>query len=269
MSEDEKCFIQLAKEKNVELIMFNLLEEFKENEIEDKIRRCDIIYNNSAETFAIEFIKTAEALGKRVIEPSKNYYYCEDKWIFFLKCKEHKIPVPETRLLSENINLARKELKDIDKWPVILKRTEGTMGEFVEKAWNLKEALFFIKKFWKNRNEKLPIVVQEFVPSYCYRVLTLGDDVIQTSIKKGHGWKCTGVYEKRNSRFKVDYELEEILKKIRNVFGMKICGVDLVKKDDHWLVLEINSSPAFDFIKSERGLIINKVLDFLIEESKV
>ncbi len=52
----------------------------------------------------------------------------------FLKCKEHNIPTVETILLPENIESAKKELKKFNKWPVILKRIEGCMGDFVERA---------------------------------------------------------------------------------------------------------------------------------------
>jgi len=268
LCEDEKFFMQAAEEKSVELIMFNLLDEFNEEKIKEKAAKCDIIYNNSAEPFAIEFVKTLESLGKKVIEPSENYYNDEDKWLFFLKCNENKIPAPETILLSENLNLAKTELKNFNHWPVILKRIEGTCGEYVDKADNLTEAIHIIKKFWKKGSEKLPIIAQEFIPSYSYRVLVFNDKIIQTAVKRAHGWKKIGNYEKRNIRFKPDKEIENIIKKIHKVFKTKIYGIDLLKKNEKWKVLELNASPGLDFFKCERKAIINKVLDFLIKEAK-
>ncbi len=265
---DEKLFIQAARKKNVELVMLNLLKEFDENLLKKNIKKCNVIYNNSAETFAVEFIKTIESLGKKVIEPSENYYYNEDKWLFFLKCNENNIPVPETILLSENLNLAKKELKNFNKWPVILKRIEGTWGEYVEKADNSTEAISTIKKFWEKGSEKIPIIAQEFLPSYCYRVLALNDKIIQTAVKRAKGWKRTGVYEKRNIRFTPDNELKKIIKKIHAVFKTKIYGIDLLKKNGKWKVLELNSAPGLDFFECERKEIINKVMNFLIKEAK-
>ena len=167
--------------------MFNLLDEFDEEKIKEKAEKCSIIYNNSAEPFAIEFVKTLESLEKKVIESSENYYKDEDKWTFFLKCDENKIPVPETILLSKNLNLAKTELKEFNRWPVILKRVEGTCGEYVEKADNINDAILIIKKFWKKGSEKLPIIAQEFIPSYSYRVLAFNDKIIQTAVKRAHG----------------------------------------------------------------------------------
>ena len=45
---------------------------------------------------------------------------------------------------------------------------------------------------------------------------------------------------------------------------IKIGGIDLLKKDGQWMVLEANSEPAFDFIEEEREKLISNALDFLI-----
>jgi len=112
LDKDFKIFKKIAKKKNIELIPFNLAKNLNQKEIELKAKKCDIIFNDCSEEFAIELTKTLESLGKKVVDSSKTYYYLEDKWIFFLKCKKHKIPTLNTILLSENINLAKKELKD-------------------------------------------------------------------------------------------------------------------------------------------------------------
>lgn len=265
---DEKIFSKVAKKYNSELVMFNLLDEMNEDEIEEKAKRCDVIFNNSAEEFALEFVKTLESLGGKVIDSSKSGYYSEDKWIFFLNCKKHKIPTPETILLSENLNLAKRKLNDFGKWPVILKRVQGTRGEYVEMAKNVKEAEKVMNKFWKKGSERLPIIAQEFIESPCYRVTVVGDKIVQTAIKKNKSWKSTGVYAKKISRFKVDDELDRIVKKIAKMTGIKISGIDLLKKNNKWVALEVNSEPAFDFFESERKNLIEEVFRYLIKSAR-
>src|SRR3972149_857242 len=130
---DEKIFQKLAKKNNIGLVMFNAFDKFSEEEIEDKIKKCDLTFNNSAEEIAVELVKTIEGLGGKVIDPSKVYYYIEDKWIFSVKCRKNKIPTPETILLSESVNVAVDQLKSFGKWPVVLKRVTGTRGEYVDK----------------------------------------------------------------------------------------------------------------------------------------
>ncbi len=266
--EDEYTFKKLAKKDNIELVFFDIFSELNEEELKEKIKKCDIIFNNSAEDFAVEFEKTIEELGKKVIDTTEAFYYCEDKWLFFLKCKEHKIPTPETILLSEHLDVAKKELNEFNYWPVVLKRVEGTTGEFVEKADNLKEATEVIERFWKKGSQRLPVIAQEMISSPCYRITLIDGEIIQTAIKDAKGWKKTGVYEKRNKRVKVDKKLKEITDKISKISGIKILGIDLLKKDGRWLALEVNSAPAFDFFTSERENIIKKVLKFLEREAR-
>ena len=263
LGEEEKIFVNLAKKKKIKLVMMNISKIKDEKEIKKKIKNCKVIFNNTGEGFGIEIAKTIEALGKKVVDSPKTYYFVEDKWMFFVKCKEHGIPSPETILLSENIQIAKSELKKFKKWPVILKRVYGTWGEYVEKADNLNQAERIIKKFWKKGSERVPIIAQEFIRSPSYRVTLIGDKVIQTAIKENIGWKSTGVYEKKFEKFKIDKNLKEIIKKIKKFSGISICGIDFLKKEKQWIVIEINAEPGLDFFKNERKKLIGKVLNFL------
>jgi glutathione synthase/RimK-type ligase-like ATP-grasp enzyme len=268
LRKDELIFQKVAKKKNLKLVMINTSKDLNEENLKNKIKECDIFFNNSAEDFSLEIAKTIEILGKKVIDDPKLFYFNEDKWLFFVECQNAKIPVPKTILLSENIPTAKKELKEMNCWPIILKRIEGTCGEYVDKAENLKEAEKIITKFWDKGKEKLPIIAQEMILSPSYRVTLIGGKVVQTAIKKNHGWKSTGVYEKTFDKFKIDKKLNGILKKVYKICHINICGIDLLKKDNEWVVLEINAQPAFDFFEDEREKIIGEVLNFLKKQIK-
>jgi RimK family alpha-L-glutamate ligase len=263
LGEEEEIFINLAKKKKISLVMLNVAKNINEKEIEEKIKNCKIIFNNTAENIGTEIAKTLEILGKKVIEPPETYYFIEDKWMFFIKCRNNKIPVPETILLPENLEIAKKELKKFAKWPVILKRVYGTWGEYVEKADNLNQAEKIIRKFWKKGSERLPIIAQEFIRSPSYRVTVIGKKIVQTAIKENIGWKATGIYGKKFKKFKVDSSLKKILKKINEICKMNIYGIDLLKKGNSWVVLEINAEPGLDFFKNERKKLIEEILKFL------
>ena len=265
LKEDEKIFRKLAKKRNLDIEMFNLLKGLSGKETEKRIKKCDIFYNNSGEEFAVEFVKTIENLGKKVVDCSKVYYYGEDKWYMFLMMKKKGIPTVRTMLLSENMNIAKKELEEFGYWPVILKRIYGTMGEFVDKAENMGEATNIMKKFWGKAKERIPIIAQEMICSPCYRVTVIDNKIKQSIVKKSKGWKCTGVYLHRVGRFSPDGKLKEIIRKLNKIFGIKVYGVDLLKKNSQWIVLEINAQPAFDFILSEREMLINEVLNLLVK----
>ena len=86
LRKDEKIFLEVAKKKKIDLIMLNTAKDLREEgeEFKERISKCDIFFNNSAEIFAVEIVKTIEELGKKVIVSSKDFYYGEDKWMFFL-----------------------------------------------------------------------------------------------------------------------------------------------------------------------------------------
>jgi len=86
---------------------------------------------------------------------------------------------------------------------------------------------------------------------------------VQTTIKHNNNWKCTGVYAKKFKPFKIDPELKKIINKIIKNIKIYICGVDLLKKEGKWLVLEVNSNPGLDFFKTQEKNLVEKILIFL------
>lgn len=262
-NKEDLIFSKLAKKKNIELVSLNIFKQIREDEFRSQVKKCSLVYNNSAEDCVVETLKTIEQMGKRVIDASELYYYTEDKWMIYLKCKEFGIPTPATILLSRNLISAKTELKRFNQWPVVLKRVYGTMGEFVRIARNLTDAMQVIKKFWEVDCDKLPVIAQEFIPSSSYRVTVIDKKIVQTALKKSKNWKCTGVYGEEFEKFVVDAKLKKIVNKVIDAAKINICGIDFLKRGDDWVVLEVNSIPALDFIEEEHELLVGKVLDFL------
>ncbi|MBS3172496.1 ATP-grasp domain-containing protein [Candidatus Woesearchaeota archaeon] len=262
ISEDKK-FFKIANKMNVELLPFNISSEIVQKEIEEKAKKCDIIFNDSGFILAEEIVKTLEILGKKVTEPSKIYEFPEDKWLFFIQCAKNNIPTPITILLSLDLNSVKNQLNNFNHWPVVLKRVNGERGEFVEKANNMNEAIRIIKHFWKKGNERLPIIAQEFIDSDSYRVTVIDGKIIQTALKKKVGWKATGCYAQKFRHFKVDDDLKNIVEKLVKITKINVCGIDLVKKDSKWLALEINAEPSLKMFDCEHDKLIECVIKSL------
>jgi len=268
LGRDEELFKRVAKKKNVETIFINTDKWADSDDLREQVKGCDIVYNSSGDDFLIEIEKTIEEFGKKMIDCSKAYYYTEDKWMFFLKCREHNIPTPKTILLSEDIAEAKKDLEKFGFWPVVLKRIDGTMGEFVDRAETLLGAERVIRKFWKKGKERTPIIAQEFIHSPSYRVTLIGKKIVQTAMKNNKGWKATGVYAKRIKRFPVDKELKLLTDKIMKFVDINVCGIDFLKKGEDWFALEANSAPAFDFFECEREKLAGMLVDLLKEKAR-
>jgi RimK family alpha-L-glutamate ligase len=262
---EEKKFFKVAKKMNIELVLFNLSDEINEKEVEEKAKKCKIIFNDTGEEIAYELVKTLEILGSKVVEKSKVTYYPEDKWIFSVMCRKNKIPIPKTILLPTDLESAKKELIGFKQWPVVLKRVYGSRGEFVDKADNIREAINVIKVFWKKGNERLAILAQEYVNSDSYRVTVIGDKIMQTARKKRSGWKASGCSSERFWKFKIDNELRKIIKKVMKAFDIKICGIDFAKNKDKWVVIEVNAEPSLKLFDSEHEMMIKETLKLLIK----
>jgi RimK family alpha-L-glutamate ligase len=266
---EEKMFLQEAKKRNIKLIPINIFHEVDLEELKNKIKKCELFLNNTAEDLVIEFIKTIEEFGKKVVDSSRLYYYTEDKWMTFLKLKEYKIPTPETILLSGNIKNMEKELKKWGRWPVILKRVYGTIGQYVEKAENVQDVENIIEKFWKKGSEKYPVIAQEFIHSPCYRITVINGKIVQTAVKENKSyWKATGVYGNHFKKFKIDEKLKKLVEKITKKMKINLCGIDLFKKADKWMILEINSEPALDWYPKEQRKLVGMVLDMMKKACK-
>jgi RimK family alpha-L-glutamate ligase len=268
IEKEGKIFLELAKKKDIRIMMINISDAFNINSFKRKVKQCDIIYCSVWDDFSVELTKTIEEWGVKIFDSSNSYYYTEDKWMFYVKCKKYNVPTPDTILLSENINNAKRELKQFGRWPVILKRINGTMGEYVGKAKGMGEAEQLIKKFWKKGSEKLPIIAQEFIKSPSYRVTVIGNKIVQTALKRNNaGWKATGVYAKTFEHFDIDKKLERIIKRLMKFLNIKICGVDMLKKDGKWLLLEVNGQPSLDFFEEEREKLTESALNLLIKSA--
>lgn len=263
LADEDQKFLRVAKKINVNMVVFNAAEDLDLKQIKEKADKCDIILNDEADYLGLELAKTLEVLGYKVVELSKSYYYTEDKWLFYLKCLKNRIPVPETILLSTDLVSVKKELEEFGHFPVVLKRVEGFHGDFVDKADNSGEAVAVIKRFWKKGENYFPILAQEFVKSFSYRVTTIGGKVAQTAIKKSHDWKATGGSAVRFWKFKIDKELKKILDKLKKIIDITVCGIDLAKKNGHWVVIEVNAEPSLKFFDCEYNLMIEKSLKYL------
>jgi hypothetical protein len=67
LGKDEKFFLKISKKKNIDLIMINVSENIDLDFLKNTIKKCDVIYNSSAEEFALEYARTIEEWGKKLL----------------------------------------------------------------------------------------------------------------------------------------------------------------------------------------------------------
>jgi glutathione synthase/RimK-type ligase-like ATP-grasp enzyme len=84
----------------------------------------------------------------------------------------------------------------------------------------------------------------------------------------GNGWKKTGQHTKKFKKIKVGSKLRKLVKKVNSICGIKVLGIDLLRKNSKWYVLEANAQPGLDFFENERDALIEKVFNFLMKKGK-
>jgi len=271
---DDKVLIKLLK-KRFNVILFPLEKQIDQKLIECQAKSCKLILNNAVyEPYtweAIELSKSFEEFGVKVINPSHSFYYQEDKWMFYLECLEHKIPTPLTFLIPKEMNYKKEQIKKtLSEGPIVIKAVFSDKGLCVERAKTFEEFNHKLKKI-VNKNPISPVIAQKYIKNdgVSYRVTLIGNKVIQGIVKRGKSWEHTGMKETENYRiFKLDEELKKLCEKASKAYGMKWCGLDLIKNGEKWYIIEANSSPAISFISKDMERVGKTLVNHLYQEVK-
>jgi glutathione synthase/RimK-type ligase-like ATP-grasp enzyme len=263
-----------AFEKKFNLITLPFEDQIDLDAIRLKVKECKIVLNYSTseeEIFeSMELTKALEELGKKVINSSKSFFYQEDKWMFYLKCLEHRLPTPKTYLIPKE-HVKSKLIKDLlNTQQLVLKAVFSDNGLCVRKVATYPMFLKRMKEIIHN-NPVSPIIAQQYIPNAdrSYRVTLIGHRIVQAVAKIGHSWKQTGCEKNEHVRkIKVTKELREICEKASRVLGMELCGVDLLLNDGKWYIIEANSCPGLDFIYRETYTLAEELADYIYKMHK-
>ncbi len=264
---EDKIFFNLAKEKNIKIILFPSARVLPEITIKKLAKKCDVVINNSAESEAYEIAKIIEMAGIPVVDPTSSLYYFENKWLFYILCKNNGIPTPHTVLLPKILRNCYQPIKRIlrKNGAVIIKNIMSDNGQFVDRAKTLPAAIACIKKFHKG--DRAPLIAQEYIKQShkVYRTLVIGNKVVQGAIKSSKHWKCTGRFIKGDcKKFYVTPKLAHLSVKIARLTKIPWCGIDFMRKNNEWIAIEANSSPGMDFIENDIPIVYKYLLNYLI-----
>lgn len=270
----ENFSIMNELKKNLEVIPLPAEDQIDLEQIKKKTKSCNLIFNNAVfEPISLESIqlsKTMEELGKKVVNSTHSLLYDEDKWMFYLKCLEHKIPTPKTYLIPRERKINTEQIKELlKKTNLVLKPTYLDNGIGVERVKDYNEFKRKLEKI-KLKSKEFPIIAQEFIPNQnrSYRVTLFGNRVEQAVMKINKRWKQTGNEKKAQMRIiKLNKETKELCEKTSRVLGMDICGLDLIKNNNKWYIIEANSCPAMDFIYYDNKRLTKLLAKFLISKS--
>jgi ribosomal protein S6--L-glutamate ligase len=185
-----------------------------------------------------------------------------DKVTQMLKLRMARLPHPRT-LQVLRPKIAIKMLKKA-KYPVILKRIEGSLGKQVYKANSLTAALKLLKE-----NEMQNVIIQEYLPAgEDYRVFVVGRKVLgaMKRIAPEGDFRSNVARGSSTLRAVLTKELKELALKAARVMGYEIAGVDILYYKDKPYILEVNRTPQFRGFTKTMGISVAEEMMKYLEQ---
>ncbi len=260
-----------ALQKRLNIVLLPLEDQLNFTALKEKTKDCKVVLNYAVagpELYeAVELSKTLEEIGKKVVSPTHSFYYQEDKWMFYLKCLEHRIPTPRTYLIPRDLKFNSRPVRALlEKQPLVVKAIFSDNGVCVEKAATSSD---FFKKLHRivGKNPVSPVIAQDYLPNEhrSYRVTLINHKVVQCVAKLGgRTWKQTGSSSKEHFRtVRIGKRLKELCERASRVCGLEVCGLDLIYANNGWYVIEANSCPDLFFINDDAPRLAGLLADYL------
>jgi len=193
----------------------------------------------------------------RVIEK----YDLMNKTFFYYKMLENNIKIPRILKISSVKNY--KKLLDLG-FPMVAKLDYMHLGKGVYLIRDEKELMEFISS---NRKELKHMIFQEYIPyEHDIRVINIGRPIggmerINTSSFKAN--IAQGGYGKP---YKIDEEIEEISKKLSEIFDIEIFAFDVIIKNNVKYVIDLHIIFRFEGFEKYTGTnVTRKILEYLDE----
>ena len=191
---------------------------------------------------------------------------CDDKWLNYVAMYRAGLRQPKTAIISheENLDTAIEQIGN--KYPMILKTSEGTKGVgvvFIESKKTLLATIQLINKI----DENIVMLLQEYIKTpYDVRVMVLNEKVVgqlrrdvidndfRSNISQGQEPKKIELTELEES---------ECIKAAKSVNG-KWVGVDFIPSKDREKIppyfIEVNSSPGTKYINELNNINVHKMV---------
>ncbi|MDZ7755678.1 RimK family protein [Rhodohalobacter sp.] len=198
------------------------------------------------------FARRAMAEGLVVIDDPESILKCTNKVYLAELLSRHKIPAPETLIISsENAQAAAEKLG----FPCILKQPDSSFSQGVVKADN-QESYVQLTKQLLQRSDLL--IAQSFIPTeFDWRIGILNNKPIyacQYHMARKHWqiYKRTGDGKTHAGNSdtipfnEVPKNILDIALQAANLIGNGLYGVDLKEHNGQVYVIEINDNPSID-----------------------
>jgi len=212
--------------------------------------------------FRMDALHRIENLGVRVMNPPIAIERCADKFYTNSLLEDAGIPTVPT-VVAEKHNEAMKafeEFKDI-----IVKPLFGSLGAGM---FRINDRDLAYRTFLALEFGRYVYYIQKFIPhqNWDIRAFVIGNDVF-AAVRRGESWKTNVSAGAKVEPYTLDEELKEIALKSAKILNCDYAGVDIIKNEDVFYVVEVNAIPGWKGLQSVTEVnIAKKIIDRLLED---
>lgn len=227
----------------------------------DGLPDCIINRTSGAKYYEKALLRSLESAGVEIINPVRSIEIADDKFLCANSLAKQNLPIAKSMLLKSDPDYDLLE-SEFD-YPMILKTVDGCKGEgvlLIENRNQLKDVLTFLRKKGLNN-----LLAQEFISTSFgrdIRVMVIGGIAYGAALREGASgnFKANVAAGGTASNFELTPEIEQLSLKATVATGLDIAGVDLLFKDNSYIIGEVNSSPDFGDYEELTGINIPKII---------
>lgn len=234
------------------------------------LQEYNCIYAKGSFRYAPLLRSVTTALYDTTYMPIKpnSFTIVHDKLLTHLALQYHKIPMPETYVVS-SLEAAKKIMGQV-KYPIIIKFPQGTQGKGVMFAESFAAASSMLDAIDTLKN---PFLIQEYIETEGsdIRAIVVGDKVVAAMKRKaGREEKRANLHAGgKGESIVLDANSRKIAVNTSKCIGAYICGVDMLETVKGPQVIEANLSPGLQGITSVTKInVADKIAQYLFEKTK-
>ena len=268
---DEKLILQAAEKNHVNILRIdvskhNFNPSLWKQKVDVVVERC------ISRTQGLQGVLFFESLGIPVISSSEIAFKCENKFYTSLLLQKNNIPtIPFALVFNESE--AKKAVKSLGGYPIVLKPISGSWGRMIDKVNDddALEALVEHKNFLGSSQHKV-LYMQQFIkkPGRDIRVTVVGKEVVCAIYRETDHWITNTARQAVARNCPLDKDLIAICKKVTKVIGEGVLGIDVFETKKGYVINEVNNTAEFKNVQRVTGVDVGeKIIKYAIKQKKL
>jgi len=197
----------------------------------------------------------------RIVNKAIENYHVMNKTFFYYKMIENKIRTPKTIKINSEKNY--EKILELG-FPLIAKFDYMHLGKGVYLIENERELKEFVSS---NKNKLNHIIFQEYIPyEKDIRIITIGKPIGGMERINPYSFKANIAQGGYGKPYKIDKEIEEISRKLSEIFNIEIFAFDVIIKNNIKYVIDLHIIFRFEGFEKYTGTnVARKILEYLNE----